>query len=62
MPLKTDELRTRVVDTMPTPAEVEAAHPISDSVAHHITAARQAISRILNGDDQRLLVIVGPCS
>ncbi|OOE75834.1 3-deoxy-7-phosphoheptulonate synthase [Salinivibrio sp. ML290] len=62
MPLKTDELRTRVVDTMPTPAEVEAAHPINDNVAHHITAARQAISRILNGDDTRLLAIVGPCS
>ncbi len=62
MPLKTDELRTRVVDTMPTPAEVEAAHPITDSVAHHITTARRAISDILNGQDSRLLVVVGPCS
>ncbi|OOF34965.1 3-deoxy-7-phosphoheptulonate synthase [Salinivibrio costicola] len=62
MPLKTDELRTRVVDTMPTPAEVEAAHPVTDSVAHHITTARRAISDILNGRDPRLLVIVGPCS
>ncbi|ODP99883.1 3-deoxy-7-phosphoheptulonate synthase [Salinivibrio sp. SS2] len=62
MPLKTDELRTRVVDTMPTPAEVEAAHPISDNVAHHITASRHAISQILNGHDPRLLVVIGPCS
>ncbi|MDD1791671.1 3-deoxy-7-phosphoheptulonate synthase [Enterovibrio makurazakiensis] len=62
MPIKTDELRTQPVDTLPTPAEVEAASPLSDHVANHIAQARQQAEDILAGRDNRLLVVVGPCS
>ncbi|MEZ8142514.1 3-deoxy-7-phosphoheptulonate synthase [Enterovibrio norvegicus FF-33] len=62
MPIKTDELRTQPVDTLPTPAEVEAASPLSDTVALHIAEARQQAEEILAGRDNRLLVVVGPCS
>ncbi|WP_407333061.1 3-deoxy-7-phosphoheptulonate synthase [Enterovibrio sp. 27052020O] len=62
MPIKTDELRTQPVDTLPTPAEVEAASPLSDTVALHIAEARQQAEDILAGRDKRLLVVVGPCS
>lgn len=62
MPLKTDELRTQALGPMPTPAELGSAHPITDEVAQRIAQSRRQIENILTGEDQRLLVIVGPCS
>ncbi|MGF1725018.1 3-deoxy-7-phosphoheptulonate synthase [Photobacterium nomapromontoriensis] len=62
MPMKTDELRTVSLGLMPTPAEVEAAYPITDDIADHIAHSRRQVEAILSGDDTRLLVIVGPCS
>ena len=62
MPLKTDELRTQALGPMPTPAELGNAHPITDDVAERIANSRRQIEDILTGRDDRLLVIVGPCS
>ncbi|WP_114764477.1 3-deoxy-7-phosphoheptulonate synthase [Vibrio rhodolitus] len=62
MPLKTDELRTQPMGPMPTPAELSHTYPITDDVAARIAKSRRQIESILVGDDQRLLVIVGPCS
>jgi 3-deoxy-7-phosphoheptulonate synthase len=59
---KTDELRSARIDRLIAPAELAARHPVSPAVAQHIDAARQRIARILNGEDPRLLVIIGPCS
>ncbi|CAM3069454.1 3-deoxy-7-phosphoheptulonate synthase [Vibrio mytili] len=47
---------------MPTPAELGSAYPITDDVAERIAQSRRQIENILAGDDDRLLVIVGPCS
>ncbi|USH01035.1 3-deoxy-7-phosphoheptulonate synthase [Grimontia kaedaensis] len=62
MPIKTDELRTQPVDTLPTPAELEAESPLTDSVAQDIADARKQTEDVLTGRDNRLLVVVGPCS
>lgn len=62
MPLKTDELRTQAQGLMPTPAELSQAYPVTDEIAERIAHSRQQIERILIGEDDRLLVIVGPCS
>ncbi|OEE34632.1 3-deoxy-7-phosphoheptulonate synthase [Vibrio genomosp. F10 str. ZF-129] len=62
MPLKTDELRTQALGPMPTPAELGSAHPITEDVASKIAHSRRQIENILTGQDDRLLVIVGPCS
>ncbi len=62
MPTKTDELRTQALGPMPTPAELSQAHPITDEVADRISNSRRQIENILTGEDDRLLVIVGPCS
>jgi len=35
---------------------------VSTEVAAHVTASRRRIEKILNGEDRRLLVIIGPCS
>ncbi|CAM2945922.1 3-deoxy-7-phosphoheptulonate synthase [Vibrio rarus] len=62
MTLKTDELRTQPLGPMPTPAELSNSHPLTVEIGARIASARQQIEAILNGDDKRLLVIVGPCS
>ncbi|RXJ74285.1 3-deoxy-7-phosphoheptulonate synthase [Veronia nyctiphanis] len=62
MPIKTDELRTEAVGTLPTPAELEAVHTLTDDVAELIAQGRQRTEDILSGQDDRLLVVVGPCS
>lgn len=59
---KTDELRTARIESLITPAELTVLHPLSESVAQHITDSRKRIEKILSGQDSRLLVIVGPCS
>ena len=59
---KTDELRTARIESLITPAELAQRHPVSPDVAAHVTASRQRIEKILNGEDRRLLAIVGPCS
>ena len=59
---KTDELRTARIESLITPAELAQRHPVSPEVAAHVTASRQRIEKILNGEDRRLLAIVGPCS
>lgn len=59
---KTDELRTARIDSLVTPAELAQRHPVSADVAAHVTASRRRIEKILNGEDKRLLAIVGPCS
>ncbi len=60
--IKTDELRTARIDSLVTPAELAARYPVTEAVAGHVLDARRRIEKILNGDDQRLLVIIGPCS
>ena len=62
MPLKTDELRTQPLGPMPTPAELGTQYPITDEVAEEVDHSRRQIEAILTGRDDRLLVIVGPCS
>lgn len=59
---KTDELRTARIESLVTPAELAQRHPVSASVAEHVTASRRRIEKILIGEDRRLLVIIGPCS
>ena len=47
---------------LPTPRELEAELPLSDEVRDSVLRGRQAIEDILEGRDDRLLVIAGPCS
>ncbi len=53
-----------VVETRPLvpPALLHRELPLSDSSSRTVRDARERIKAILRGDDQRLLVIVGPCS
>lgn len=47
---------------MPTPEELHRDLPISEAAAEMVDAGREALKRILDRKDQRLIVVVGPCS
>ncbi len=58
----TSDLRIRTTRPLPAPAVVEGEFPLDDAGALRIAAARREIAAILSGRDDRLLVVVGPCS
>ena len=53
-----------IVEVMPitSPKKLKDLLPVSDSVIETVLNARNAIKSILEGEDSRLLMIVGPCS
>lgn len=53
-----------VVDTSPliTPTALKQELPISERVAETVATTRDAIRAILQGEDPRVLAVVGPCS
>ncbi|MEM1145275.1 MAG: 3-deoxy-7-phosphoheptulonate synthase, partial [Pseudomonadota bacterium] len=55
---------TRIVSSQPliNPWVLAQEIPATDSIAAFIGSARDEIAEILRGNDQRQLVIVGPCS
>ncbi len=57
-----DDLRIRAVRPLITPALLEESLPVTDAVQATVEASRQAIARVLHGQDDRLVVVVGPCS
>ena len=56
---RTDELRTARIESLVTPAELALRYPVTPGVATHVTDSRRRIEKILNGEDKRLLVIIG---
>lgn len=54
----------RIVESRPllVPAALAAELPLPDASAEFIQQSRRAIERIMQGEDPRLLAIVGPCS
>ena len=58
----TDDLRIRTLDTLITPAEVIAEIPCDEAASQTVAQARAALHRILHGHDDRLAVVIGPCS
>lgn len=58
----TDDLRISGMTEVIAPVEVHTEMPLSEAAAQTTFQARQAIHNILNGDDDRLIVVVGPCS
>ena len=58
----TDDVRIREIKELVPPAHVFREYPVSNRAAQTTYAARQAIHRVLHGADDRLLVVIGPCS
>ncbi|EPI40679.1 hypothetical protein HMPREF1586_01399, partial [Gardnerella vaginalis JCP8522] len=54
--------RVLELEPLPTPAQVLGELPLSPYAQDIVAESRDEIRECLNGDDDRLLVIVGPCS
>jgi 3-deoxy-7-phosphoheptulonate synthase len=62
MQYRTDDTRIREIKELVPPSHLLREFPVSDKAAKTVYETRQAIHRILHGADDRLLVIMGPCS
>ena len=62
MKYQTDDLRIVGVHELTPPVELHREYPMTENATQTVYAARQATHRILHGEDDRLLVVVGPCS
>lgn len=58
----TDDLRIGAIKELTTPIEVMRQHPRTDAATRTVLSARHAFHNILTGADDRLVVVVGPCS
>ncbi len=57
-----DDTRISAVRPLITPALLEEWLPVPEDALALVEASRAAISRVLHGADDRLVVVVGPCS
>jgi len=57
-----DDTRIEAVRPLMTPALLLERLPVSDATLALVEASRAAISAVLHGADDRLVVVVGPCS
>jgi len=62
MTIKTDELRTTLIENLASPAQLAEQIPLSTATANFIMQSRKEIEAVISGQDKRLLVIIGPCS
>ncbi len=60
--LDLENINVTAFDAMPTPTEVHARLPLSETAACTVTEGRQALRNILDRKDHRLFVVLGPCS
>ncbi len=59
---QTDDLRIKEIKELAPPAHLLRELALNENAANTTWEARQGIHRILHGADDRLLVIMGPCS
>ena len=62
MTIRTDDLRIRDIRELSTPEELMREYPCGEPASATVSAARRGLQRILHGSDDRLAVVIGPCS
>lgn len=62
MPFRTDDLRIKEIKELAPPSHLIREFPCSENTGSVVYETRQAVHRVLHGMDDRLVVIVGPCS
>ena len=58
----TSDLRIHALDPLPSPDEMLADLPLSGTAAELVSRSRAEVRDVLTGKDDRLVVVVGPCS
>lgn len=59
---QTDNLRIKHTTEVLSPAELHEQYPLTETAAQTVYDTRQNIHNILAGRDDRILVVIGPCS
>ena len=59
---QTDDLRIAATKELVSPAQIHEQFPLTETSASTTALARQEIQAVMDGDDDRVVVIVGPCS
>jgi 3-deoxy-7-phosphoheptulonate synthase len=59
---RTEDLNVVALDVMPTPDEIKVKLPLTEKAAETVVTGRRTVEAILDGRDNRLLLVVGPCS
>lgn len=62
MNYQNDDLRITEINELLPPVALLEKFPATESAAATVSQARSAIHNILQGEDDRLLVVIGPCS
>ncbi len=62
MRFETDDLKIKEMKELIAPESLIEKFPISDEASKCVHDAREGVSGIMRGDDDRIVVIVGPCS
>ncbi|MCL4508445.1 MAG: 3-deoxy-7-phosphoheptulonate synthase, partial [Chloroflexi bacterium] len=60
--MQTKDLRIETIRPVVSPVVLREEFPLNDEGAGFVSAARDSVVKILAGQDDRLLVVVGPCS
>ena len=58
----TDDLRIKEIKELAPPSHLLREFPCDEAASSTVFEARSAIHRILHGMDDRLVVVIGPCS
>ena len=58
----TDDVHIRELKTLIPPAVLMEEFPLDTESGRIIAATRDAIEKVFAGEDDRLIVVVGPCS
>jgi 3-deoxy-7-phosphoheptulonate synthase len=59
---RTDDLRIREMKELTPPSHLIREFPCTEAASNTASQARVALHRILHGQDDRLMVVIGPCS
>ena len=62
MPTNTENLNIESTEILLTPAQIKEQIPLSAELQDSITQHRKTLENILDGKNDRLFVVVGPCS
>ena len=62
MNVRTDDLRIRDIRELVTPETLMREFALNEPASITVAAGRHALQRILHGRDDRLAVVIGPCS
>src|SRR6186713_1781749 len=60
--IQTDDLRIREIRELITPEDLMHEHALTSDSSETVTRSRQRLHEILHGKDDRLAVVIGPCS